>query len=76
MKISKIKVNRREVVRFEFQDDGPEIENEASNVLIDFIMSLVSDDREFGYGRTEGSNYVDIPTKEYRKNLKRIEREK
>ena len=34
----------------------------ASNVLIEFVLSLVDDDRIAPHGMDSGCNYIDIPT--------------
>ena len=44
----------------------------ASNVLIEFVLSLTGDDRIAPFGMEGDSNYIDIPTAEFDETLARL----
>lgn len=58
--------------------NNDEAASDAGHVLIEFLLSLVGDDREcpHGYlpGKDGGHNYIDIPTAERDERLAELER--
>jgi hypothetical protein len=63
------KQHQRESVRLLAQND---YDNEVVNIISEFILQFVSDDREIEYGCIDGHNYLDIPTKPYTQLMKRL----
>lgn len=56
-----IQQNGQQFVRLLFPHSDQDA-SYASNVLIEFVLSLVGDDRIAPHGMEGGCNYIDIPT--------------